>query len=376
MAPRTGAPSKYIAGSGLDGSGLAEKIAVAVGTRPEIIKMSPVIRKLEAEGIDHYVIHSGQHYSYGLDGVFFEQLGLPRPKYRLDVGSGRPGRQTALVIAGTERILAGDRPDAILVQGDTNTVLGAAIAASKAGVPVGHVEAGLRSYDMGMPEEVNRRLTDHCSDYLFAPTPETREILLGEGIPRKRISVTGNTIADAVLQNIRYAKKPGRVEGLRGYILASVHRQENVDDPARFGRIAESLDLVARRFRVPVVYPMHPRSRKMARKFGISFGKTMVVRPADYFSFLGMQKDAMLVMTDSGGIQEEACILGVPCVTLRDNTERPETVAAGANMVAGTEPGRVLRCAQAMAKRDRGWKSPFGNGSAAGKIVRRLNRDS
>lgn len=368
-------PSKYISVHAPDRSKLPRKIAVAVGTRPEIIKMSPVIRELQRrENAGYYVIHSGQHYSYRLDRIFFEQLKLPRPKYRLEVGSGHPARQTALIIAGAEKVFLRNRPDVVLVQGDTNTVLGVAVAASKLGIPVGHVEAGLRSYDRSMPEELNRRLTDHCSDYLFAPTADARDILLGEGIPRKRVLVTGNTIVDAVLQNIKYARKPAHARKLREYVLVSLHRQENVDDPKRFRNIAESLKQVCEKFRMPVIYPIHPRSKKMARKFGIDFGPTTVVQPTDYFTFLGMQKDASLVMTDSGGIQEEACILGVPCVTLRDNTERPETVRAGSNMVAGTEPKKILRCAGIMMGRDRDWKNPFGRGDSAEKIVRAVGR--
>lgn len=347
---------------------MSKKIAVVIGTRPEIIKMSPVIKELERTGMDHYVVHSGQHYSYSLDRIFFENLGLAKPRYRLEVGSGSPAGQTAQITARTGIVLARNRPDIVLVQGDTNTVLGAAIAASKLGIPVGHVEAGLRSYDRTMPEELNRILADHCSDYLFAPTPESRQILLSEGIPGKRIHMTGNTIVDAIMQNktraVPYPEKD--------YILASVHRQENVDDPARFASIAKSLAMISDRLGIPVVYPIHPRSKKMARKFGISFGPVRVVQPVDYFAFLGMESGARLVMTDSGGVQEEACILGVPCVTLRDNTERPETVSAGSNMVAGTTPGRILRCVRTMMKRKRNWQNPFGDGRAARRMVRIL----
>lgn len=340
------------------------KIAVAVGTRPEIIKMSPVLRELKARGIDHYIIHSGQHYSYSMDKVFFEQLKLPRPRYRLEAGSVRPGMQTSRIIAGAEGVFVRDKPDIVLVQGDTNTVLGTAIAASKMSIPVGHVEAGLRSRDKTMPEEINRILADHCSEYLFAPTRIACDNLLAESIPRKKIRITGNTIVDAVLQNAAYAKYSKKDE----YILVSLHRQENVDDPARFARIVDALRQVSQKLQMPVVYPIHPRSKKMAKKFRVDLSDLTVTQPADYFTFLGMQKDARLIMTDSGGIQEEACILSVPCVTLRDNTERPETISAGSNIIAGTEPDRILRCAEKMLGK-RGWKNPFGRGDAAKKIV-------
>lgn len=341
------------------------KIAVAVGTRPEIIKMSPVLRELESRGIDHYIIHSGQHYSYRLDMVFFKQLKLSRPKYRLEAGSVRPGMQTARIIAGAEGVFAKDKPDVVLVQGDTNTVLGTAIAASKMNIPVGHVEAGLRSRDKTMPEEINRILADHTSEHLFAPTRVACENLLAESIPRKKIRITGNTIVDAVLQNASHAGYDSTDE----YILVSLHRQENVDDPARFARIADALRQVSQKLQMPVIYPIHPRSKKMAKKFRVNLSGLTVKQPADYFTFLGMQKNAKLIMTDSGGIQEEACILGVPCVTLRDNTERPETISVGSNIIAGTEPARILRCARKMLGKS-GWKNPFGSGDAAKKIVR------
>ena len=347
---------------------MSKKIAVVLGTRPEIIKMSPVIRELARQKINHYTIHSGQHYSYGLDKVFFEQLKLPKPRYKLEVGSASPGKQTGLIITGTERIFQRNRPDIVLVQGDTNTVLGATIAACKTGISVGHIEAGLRSYDKSMPEELNRILVDHSSDYLFAPTPESRDILQGESIPRKKIFVTGNTIVDAVIQNTTHAK-PGPTAGMKNYILVSLHRQENVDNPARFARIAKSLGMVSQKFQMPVIYPIHPRSKKMAKKFGINLDKVKVIPAVDYFTFLGMQKGASLIMTDSGGVQEEACILGIPCITLRDNTERPETISVGSNMIAGTIPEKILKCAGTMMRNNKKWKSPFGSGDAARRII-------
>jgi len=350
---------------------LKQKIAIAVGTRPEIIKMAPIIREIQRKNYEYYIIHSGQHYSYNLDEVFFEQLKLPKPKYRLEVGSKSPGEQTALIISGSEKIFQKERPSVVLVQGDTNTVLGIALAARKMNIPIGHIEAGLRSYDEAMPEEWNRILTDHCSDYLFAPTKNSKKILLREGIKNKKIFVTGNTIVDSVFQNQRYVKFVVELPELKrnSFFLASLHRQENVDNPERFREIIEGLKLVSEKFGLPIVYPIHPRSEKMAKKFGISFGTIKIIEPMNYFAFLHMELNARLILTDSGGVQEEACILKVPCVTLRNNTERPETVQVGANIVSGVSSRSILRCTKKMMQKKRVWKNPFGDGNSAKKII-------
>ena len=353
------------------------KICVIIGTRPEIIKMSPVARACERqEGSDWFVLHTGQHYSYGMDRVFFEQLGLSDARYNLDVGSGsgRHGEQTAEMLAGIEKILIKEEPDMVLVEGDTNTVLAGALAASKLGIRVGHVEAGLRSYDRRMPEEINRVVADHISDYLFAPTEKSRDILLGEGISDEKVFVTGNTVVDAVYQNIEIANGrdgggTGRDLEQDGYFLATAHRQENVDDAARFAGILRGLELVSEEFSLPVIYPIHPRSRKMMEEFGLDAKGVTFIEPLDYLSFLKLEADARLVLTDSGGVQEETCILKVPCVTLRDNTERPETALVGANVLVGADPENILEGARTMLGRSRDWENPFGDGRAGERIV-------
>ena len=353
-----------------------EKICIILGTRPEIIKMSPVVRACERRGLDYFMIHTGQHYSYNMDRVFFEQLELPDAKYNLDVGSGsgRHGEQTGMMLSGIEKILIEEKPDAVLVEGDTNTVLAGALAASKLGIRVGHVEAGLRSYDRRMPEEINRVVADHISDYLFAPTVQSREILLGEGISDEKVFVTGNTVVDAVYQNIKIAN--GRDGGGTGqdlepdgYFLATAHRQENVDDATRFAGILRGLELVSRDFSLPVIYPIHPRSRKMMEEFSLDAIGVTFTQPLDYLSFLKLEADARLVLTDSGGVQEETCILKVPCVTLRDSTERPETALVGANVLVGVDPEKILEGARVMISRRRDWENPFGDGRAGDRIV-------
>jgi UDP-N-acetylglucosamine 2-epimerase (non-hydrolysing) len=355
------------------------KVSIVLGTRPEIIKMSPVVRECERLGLEYFILHTGQHYSYNMDRVFFEQLGLPEAKYNLDVGSGSHGEQTGKMLIGIEKVLMEEGPDVVLVEGDTNTVLAGALASYKLGVKVGHVEAGLRSYDRRMPEEINRVLTDHCSDYLFAPTEKSRMILLGEGLPEDKVFVTGNTIVDAVYQNLEIAEQKGNTleefglnEG--GYFLVTVHRQENVDDGSRFSSILKGLELVSKHFDVPVVYPVHPRAEKMMKKFQLNSRMIKLIDAVDFLTFLQLESGARLILTDSGGVQEEACVLGVPCVTLRDNTERPETVEVGANVIAGTEPDEILNKSRLMVDMERGWDNPFGDGRAGVRIVDVLRR--
>ena len=350
------------------------KICIILGTRPEIIKMSPVIRACEREKLDYFILHTGQHYSYTMDKVFFEQLELPEAKYNLDVGSGKHGEQTGKILSGVEPVLQKEGPDVVLVEGDTNTVLAGALAATKLHIKVGHVEAGLRSYDRQMPEEINRVLTDHCSDYLFAPTENARKILLGEGISATKIFVTGNTIVDAVYQNLEIAS--GRNSVLndlhpeqRNYFLVTAHRQENVDVRKRFEGIIKSLELLADEFGLPVIYPIHPRARKMMNHFGLKANGIEFIEPLDYLSFLQLEARAKLVLTDSGGVQEETCILGVPCVTLRDNTERPETLVVSSNVLAGTKAETIASKTKEMMDRDNNWENPFGDGNAGKRIV-------
>lgn len=353
------------------------KPAIVVGTRPEIIKMAPLVRACRARGVPHLLLHTGQHYSFEMDGVFFAELGLPAPDVNLEVGSGTPTYQLASTMSGMEAVLAEHHPDVVLVEGDTNSVLAAALAANKARIAVGHVEAGLRSYDRGMPEEINRILTDHLADHLFPPTGRARSILLGEGIPDERILVTGNTVVDELLLQRERARRPGLLErfGVAGarFALATLHRAENVDDPARLRGCLRGLAAVAAALDLVVLAALHPRTQ--ARIAALDPGLTSGLRvlpPLGYLDFLGLHAEAALMLTDSGGLQEEACCLGVPCVTLRDNTERPESVEAGANVLAGVEPDRIVTCAREMLPRRGGWANPFGDGHAGERIVEHL----
>ena len=315
-----------------------------------------------------------------MDRVFFEELELPVGKYNLNIGSGSHGEQTGKILIEIERILQKNKPDLVLVQGDTNTVLAGALAASKLHIKVGHIEAGLRSYDRKMPEETNRLLTDHISDYLFTPTEESRKNLIKENISNNRIFVTGNTIVDAVNQNLQLIK--GSVHPLndiglkpKQFFLVTVHRQENVDNRSRFGGILKGLELISREFDIPVIYPIHPRAKKMMQYFCLKVNCIRFLEPIRYLSFLQLESKAKLVLTDSGGVQEETCILGVPCVTLRDNTERPETLKVGSNILSGTSSTKILRCTKLMLERNNTWENPFGNGKAGKLIVNILKKE-
>ena len=354
------------------------RIAIILGTRPEIVKMSPVIRSCLARSVDFSIIHTGQHYSYEMDRIFFSELKLPDAAYNLEVGSGTHATQTARMLTGLERILLEDHHDAVLVQGDTNTVLAGALVAAKLGAPLGHVEAGLRSYDRSMPEEINRVVADHLSDFLFAPTETAASNLRKEGRPDPAIFVTGNTVVDAVFQNLSLAAENETIFSRLGverggYILVTAHRQENVDRRENLAGILNGIELVGNEFGVPVLYPIHPRTRKMIERFNLRVPNNLhLIEPLGYFDFLLLEASAQLVLTDSGGVQEECCILKTPCVTMRKNTERPETVAAGGNILAGTDPEAILSAARVIILRPRTWENPFGDGRSGDRIVRYL----
>jgi UDP-N-acetylglucosamine 2-epimerase (non-hydrolysing) len=349
-------------------------ITLVFGTRPEIIKLAPVIRECQRRNLPFRTIHTGQHYSREMDRVFFETLDLPDPDHTLEVGSGPHGRQTAKMLTGIEEILQQERPTVVLVQGDTNSVLAGGLAAAKLHIPVGHIEAGLRSRDRTMPEELNRIVIDHLSDYLFAPTTGGAEQLHREGLNDRTIIVTGNTVVDAVNQNLELAARKSTILNRLGltpnsYLFVTAHRQENVDYRDKFAGLLNGIRRVAERFGLPVIYPIHPRSRSKLAEFHLSADPIRLLDPIDFLDSLQLQRYARLILTDSGGVQEEACILGVPCVTLRENTERPETVEVGANELAGTDPHRILAAAERQHAASRSWQQPFGDGRAAVRIL-------
>jgi UDP-N-acetylglucosamine 2-epimerase (non-hydrolysing) len=353
------------------------KVAVVLGTRPEIIKMAPVIRAADEAGLDCTVIHTGQHYSFEMDAVFFEDLGLRPPDVNLGVGSGSHPYQLAEVLSRLESVLMAEAPDIVLVEGDTNSVLAAALTANKLGMAVGHIEAGLRSHDRRMPEEVNRILVDHLADELYAPTATAAQNLSLEGLPANRIRVTGNTVVDELLRHRARATERGVATrfGLEpdGYAIATVHRAENVDDDRRLAGIMAGLGLVGQSLDMPVLLALHPRTRARLTELAIEVdGSVNVMPPLGYLDFLSLHQTAGLLLTDSGGLQEEACTLGVPCVTMRDTTERPESLEIGASWLAGANANAILAAAAALMARPRGWPNPFGDGHSGERIVQAI----
>ncbi|SFK70407.1 UDP-N-acetylglucosamine 2-epimerase (non-hydrolysing) [Halogranum rubrum] len=350
-------------------------VLVVVGTRPEIVKLAPVIRSLRrTDALDDALVHTGQHYDDELSGSFFETLSLPAPDVSLDVGSSDQSRQTADALAGLGDVLRSRDPDVVLAQGDTNTVLAAALATSKHTARFGHVEAGIRSFDRSMPEEVNRVVADRVSDWLFAPTSTAVDNLAAEGLTEGVVE-TGNTVVDACLRHRELAAESSDVLdrfdlAADEYVLSTIHRPRNTDDRERLRTIVETLDSAP----YPVVLPAHPRLQNALGTLGVEpTGSLRVVDPLDYLDFLALLSDARLVVTDSGGVQEEASILEVPCLTVRPNTERPETVDAGVNeLVEPTALGDRLRrlCAHDDERREMtGAPTLYGDGEAARRIV-------
>jgi UDP-N-acetylglucosamine 2-epimerase (non-hydrolysing) len=357
-------------------------VMVVVGTRPEIVKMAPIIRALKKHEVPFTFVHCGQHYDYNMSQQFIEELELPLPDYGFKVKAASAGLQTARMIAQMDRLLGEFSVGLVLVEGDTNTVLAAALAANKRGVAVGHVEAGLRSFDLRMPEEHNRRLTDHLSGLLFAPTERAKANLEKENVWGK-IYVTGNTVIDAVAQHLPLAERKSKILSqirFERFVLATAHRAENVDDLAVLKGFVEAFAESP----VPVVYPMHPRTRKRLRQNGLlakvtACGNVQVLPPLGYLDFLVLMKRCELIVTDSGGIQEEATapLIRKPVLVIRLSTERPEAAEAGFAQVVGTEKHQILRAIKAAlgSKKQLPEKSPFGDGKAAEKTVEIIGKE-
>ncbi len=345
------------------------KVASVVGARPQFIKAAPVSREIRAHN-EEVLIHTGQHYDENMSDVFFQVLEIPKPDYNLGVGSGSHAYQTAEMMKGLEQVFEKERPDFVLVYGDTNSTIAGALTAAKAGLPLGHVEAGLRSFNRTMPEEVNRVVTDHLSTVVFAPTSTAVENLAREGITRG-VHMVGDVMYDVALQMAQPARARGvlKKHGLAAgdYVLATVHRPANADDKETLSSIVEALSDCGR----TVVFPVHPRTRKNLEAFGLWDGlskRVKVLPPVDYLDFLGLLMDAAKVVTDSGGVQKEAYFFGVPCVTLRDETEWIETVEDGWNALVGTETEDILHAIEHFNPTGTKSKS-FGDGHAAERIA-------
>ncbi len=352
------------------------KVVTVVGARPQFIKCAPVSRELRQSAVE-ILIHTGQHYDDNMSEAFFRELSLPLADYNLGVGSGSHAVQSAEMLKGIEAILVAERPDAVVVYGDTNSTLAGALAAAKLRIPVAHIEAGLRSFNRQMPEEINRVVTDHVSSLLFCPSKTAVTNLSREGI-RTGVTCVGDVMFDALLQNIRSAEVcSGVLTRLqlqpKEYFLATVHRAENTDDPARLRAVLSALEAIS--VNHPVVWPMHPRTRHTLAAHDIECGRhggLRVIDPVSYLDMLLLEKHAVAILTDSGGVQKEAFWLGVPCVTLREESEWVETVQTGWNTLVGTDSTRILA---AVARPHPPSVRPevlYGTGNSARAIVREL----
>jgi len=350
------------------------KVVSIVGARPQFIKAAALTRVLDSNApFKHLLVHTGQHYDETMSEVFFQELEIPSPDYNLEVGSGTHGAQTGKMLSAIENVLLEVVPEIALVFGDTNSTLAGALAAAKLHIPVAHVEAGLRSFNRRMPEEINRVLTDHASDLLFAPTAASVENLMNEGVVADRIFAVGDVMYDVALYYGEKAERRSRIlDQLRlepkQYVLATIHRAENTDDDQRLRSIFDGLDLVARE--VNVVVPLHPRTLEAAKRCGIAFRHAHAIEPVGYLDMIMLEKQSRLIATDSGGVQKEAFFYSVPCVTLRGETEWVELVELGWNRLVPPSASAIIAATILESLGGSGSAaSPYGNGNAAGKIV-------
>jgi UDP-N-acetylglucosamine 2-epimerase (non-hydrolysing) len=363
----------------------ALKIINVVGARPNFMKVAPIVAAMKARPSEFLplVVHTGQHYDAAMSDAFFSDLQLPSPDIHLGVGSGSHAAQTAAVMERFEPVVLNEKPDWVLVVGDVNSTIACALVCVKLGIKVAHVEAGLRSRDRTMPEEINRLLTDQIADLLFTPSQDADDNLLAEGIPRERIRFVGNIMIDSLFTNLERAQKSTVKSNLglldREYAVLTLHRPANVDNRETFERILNALEQVCRS--LPVVFPIHPRTRKTVAELGLLDRVTAIenlrlIDPLGYLDFLSLYSTAKLVLTDSGGIQEETTALGVPCLTLRENTERPITVEMGTNIIVGTDPVRLVSEVEAIIaghfKEAR--QPPLWDGHTAERILAELGR--
>lgn len=306
-----------------------------VGARPNFMKAAPVLRAIQNTGQKQTLVHTGQHYDVNMSDVFFQELKIPAPDVNLAVGSGSHAQQTAEIMARFETVVLERKPDVVLVYGDVNSTIAAALVCAKLSVPVGHVEAGLRSFDRTMPEEINRIVTDELSEILFTPSADGDTNLLREGIAREKIHLVGNVMIDTLVRLLPLATQAKKTGLPRQYALVTLHRPANVDDPQMLRKIL--ISMLALNKDLPVIFPVHPRTRQAIRQFGLETDGIRITDPVSYLEFLALQCRATVVITDSGGIQEETTYLGIPCLTARANTERPVTVEIGTNILIGDD---------------------------------------
>lgn len=354
-----------------------DKIVIIFGTRPEIIKLSPLIRTCITHNIPYTLIHTNQHYSCELSDLIFQDLNLPKPDYNLEIGSAPHGEQTGKMLIALEPILRKEKPSAVIVLGDPNSAFAGALAAAKLHIPVCHIEAGRRSFDKRMPEELNRLMIDQIADTLFTPNEWTRANLIREGIDESKIIVSGDPIVDAVLENVQIASVKSSVHQdfglMRGnYFLATIHRPENVDDEEKLSTIIYAFNKLAEKYQCPFVFPAHPKTQKKIVEYGIDTGNILITPPQGYLDFLQLEANCTALLTDSGSLQEEACILQIPCVTIREDTERQETIEIGANVLTSASKSGIISAVDLMLQKPRTWENPFGERGTGERIMHNI----
>lgn len=356
------------------------KIILVAGARPNFMKVAPLMEEFKKwPRFSTILVHTGQHYDEKMSKVFFDELKIPRPDINLEIGSGNHSVQTGKIMIAFDGVLERGKPDLVVVVGDVNSTIACSLAAAKRGIKVAHVEAGLRSFDLTMPEEINRVLTDQISNFLFCTEDSAVKNLRAEGISKNKIFMTGNVMIDTLLKQKSVAEKSNILKELKladkKYAVATLHRPSNVDDKDSLTKVISILKKVAEK--LPVVFPIHPRTESNLLTWKISTGKVHILDPMGYLDFLKLVSHAKLVMTDSGGIQEETTILGVPCLTMRENTERPVTVECGTNEIVGTDEKKILAAVEKILKKPyaKGKTPKFWDGKASSRIVKILLRN-
>jgi UDP-N-acetylglucosamine 2-epimerase (non-hydrolysing) len=349
------------------------KICHVVGARPNFMKAAPVLRALRSyPAIEQYVVHTGQHYDFNMSDVFFQQLEMAPPDINLQVGSGSHAQQTAQIMSRFEAVVLERQPDLVLVYGDVNSTVAAALVCAKLGIRVGHVEAGLRSFDRAMPEEINRLVTDQLADMLFTPSADGNANLAREGVSPEKVHLAGNVMIDTLVRMLPAARQAIPADLPERFVLVTLHRPSNVDNPEWLDKLLEALAAIGRK--IPVLFPVHPRTRQHIAASESSLASARGIRlmdPLPYLQFLGLQTRATLVVTDSGGIQEETTFLGVPCLTVRENTERPITVTSGTNLLVGQDLQKLLTEVERVLDGNvkQGCVPPLWDGHAADRIA-------
>ena len=348
---------------------------IILGTRPEIIKLYPLINLFNKKKTSYKILHTGQHYTKGLSEIFLRMFEIPKKKlHNLNIGSDSHGSQTSLMMNGIEKFLKKNKIiDNVIVYGDTNSALAGALVVSKLeNVILTHIEAGLRSFDKNMPEEINRRLIDHCSDILFCPTKISKQYLIKEGLNKKKIFYVGNTIVDTIYSD-KVTNSLNKANHKKNQLVLTIHREENTKNIKNIKKLFQSVYKISKKYNLKVIFPIHPKTQRLIKSLRYNSDIIKIIDPLNYFDFLNLIAESKLVISDSGGVQEEACILKTPLITVRNSTERPETLMIGCNILSKIRKNRIFKDAQIILNRKINWSNPYGDVKSSHKILNIIN---